>query len=498
MSTVEPEPALEDTSGTFAGTDTALAMRDLIAEIVGLEISRLRPEYSYATVVRIDRRRSMCRVAFPGDLGEADVRLGGVVPAMNGQIVRIDGLPNDRSIVDVMGPAADAFPGDVRFRTSSILAPGTLWCDGKDYLMATYPDLAWYRGFLDTYAEQVLAVPNRSAYYKLNETSGTNCADSSGSGLNCTYTGSPTLGQTGAITDETGTSVLFASGKYASRASGSSPWGTTTVLSRFVGGWVYITGSMTGIFFYTNGVGLGIGNTTAENSGTHLVATYDGVRWMNTNVNMSVGWHFVGISVASGLHQIMMDGAIVYQDTGTNPTSTSTATYIGCGNTALRPFAGRVDEVVFVNRAVDEAEFKRLYFRGKHRFFVADLRGRAPVGLDNLGGTAAGRLTSSQVLDAGVGEEKHILLSAESGVAAHGHGVNDGGHEHSTPGNGYVYGSGSPTIQVQGGGTYGFKLDTLIATNYTGVTIQNAAAANAAQGHNTMQPSLLGGWAVKT
>lgn len=40
-----------------------------------------------------------------------------------------------------------------------------------------------------TYAQKVLAIPNLLAYWKLDETSGTNAADSSGNGYNGTYSG---------------------------------------------------------------------------------------------------------------------------------------------------------------------------------------------------------------------------------------------------------------------------------------------------------------------
>lgn len=47
------------------------------------------------------------------------------------------------------------------------------------------------------------------AYWRLGESSGTNAADSSGNGLNGTYTGGVTLGQPGALVDDANTAVAF-------------------------------------------------------------------------------------------------------------------------------------------------------------------------------------------------------------------------------------------------------------------------------------------------
>jgi microcystin-dependent protein len=77
--------------------------------------------------------------------------------------------------------------------------------------------------------------------------------------------------------------------------------------------------------------------------------------------------------------------------------------------------------------------------RDNRRFFrLPDLRGRIPVGLDNMGGSSAGVLINAGEMKGGLngntlgacgGESTHKLVSTE--VPSHTHDVKDGGHLHS-------------------------------------------------------------------
>ena len=58
---------------------------------------------------------------------------------------------------------------------------------------------------------------------------------------------------------------------------------------------------------------------------------------------------------------------------------------------------------------------------GSTTFNVPDLRGRTVAGLDNMGGTDAGRLSTANTLGTTTGTETVTLTSAESGVPAHSH-----------------------------------------------------------------------------
>jgi len=58
---------------------------------------------------------------------------------------------------------------------------------------------------------------------------------------------------------------------------------------------------------------------------------------------------------------------------------------------------------------------------GSTTFNLPDLRGRTVAGLDNMGGTDAGRLSTANTLGTTTGAETVTLTSAQSGVPAHSH-----------------------------------------------------------------------------
>lgn len=121
---------------------------------------------------------------------------------------------------------------------------------------------------------------------------------------------------------------------------------------------------------------------------------------------------------------------------------------------------------------------------GTTTFNIPDCRGRASAGKDDMGGTAAGRLTSptlaGSTLGATGGAQTHQLTIAQ--LAAHNHGVNDSGHSHSY--NGIVGGFGS--IQ-SGAGAYSPAGDTT-GSSGTGISIQSNGSNEA---HNNVQPTIV-------
>lgn len=147
-------------------------------------------------------------------------------------------------------------------------------------------------------------------------------------------------------------------------------------------------------------------------------------------------------------------------------------------------------------------------------FNVPDLRGRSPVGLDNMGGSDAGVLSVANTLGAVGGEEKHTLTIAE--LAAHAHFVdppstavtiNDPQHSHAG------VGGGGKEFQMQRSGgaqAYGTAAGSLVLYSTpntdvasTGITatvdiVQFTSANNGTDvAHNNMQPYVLCNWIVK-
>lgn len=99
--------------------------------------------------------------------------------------------------------------------------------------------------------------------------------------------------------------------------------------------WVYVpSATEAGCFLkrgsQSNGYGIGIGNTTFENTGNKLIVLYELKRWIVTTESLGVGWHHVALVVgADGYPNIFLDGASVYTDTTGTPDAPGDAFFIG-------------------------------------------------------------------------------------------------------------------------------------------------------------------------
>lgn len=128
---------------------------------------------------------------------------------------------------------------------------------------------------------------------------------------------------------------------------------------------------------------------------------------------------------------------------------------------------------------------------GSTTFNIPDLRGRVVAGKDDMGGSAASRLTASYFggtatsLGAVGGSESHTLTTAQ--LASHSHSVTDPGHTHSE-GDATTQTAAAQSVTTTGSNLwYGSPTSTASAT--TGITIQNAGSGNA---HNNTQPTIIG------
>jgi microcystin-dependent protein len=119
------------------------------------------------------------------------------------------------------------------------------------------------------------------------------------------------------------------------------------------------------------------------------------------------------------------------------------------------------------------------------------------VGLDNMGGSAAGRIVGSgtytgsisapTTLGATGGEEAHVQTLAE--LVAHGHTITDPGHAHTVPLGGAT---GGGSLGANNYNTTNPLTNTGTAT--TGITINNQGGG---VGHNTIQPSMMLNYILK-
>jgi len=107
---------------------------------------------------------------------------------------------------------------------------------------------------------------------------------------------------------------------------------------------------------------------------------------------------------------------------------------------------------------------------------VPDMRGRTPVGLDNMGGSSADVITDSEAdtLGGEYGEEEHLLTHEESGVPAHNH------PQHP-----------STIIELAGNRKGGTAFGTL------GGTTQDNTPEDASESHNNVQPSKFVNYMIK-
>lgn len=130
---------------------------------------------------------------------------------------------------------------------------------------------------------------------------------------------------------------------------------------------------------------------------------------------------------------------------------------------------------------------------GSTTFNIPDIRGRSVFGLDNMGGSTAGRITAASgitgtTLGAFGGEETHTLTTNELAAHAHANSLADPGHDHAQNPN-TLYGTAGSTIGTGSNNvTQGSGPRT--GSSFTGISITNANAGGGLA-HNNMPPAII-------
>lgn len=133
---------------------------------------------------------------------------------------------------------------------------------------------------------------------------------------------------------------------------------------------------------------------------------------------------------------------------------------------------------------------------------LPDCRGRVLAGMDDMGNSAASRLTVTYfgqfatTLGAASGAESHTLITAEIPSHTHSNTLTDPGHQHQLPASnaGTSFAGGGSNLTNPNGSLVNNSPTTLSAT--TGISINNAAAGGGGA-HAIVQPTMVITWYIK-
>ena len=183
----------------------------------------------------------------------------------------------------------------------------------------------------------------------------------------------------------------------------------------------------------------------------------------------------------------------------------SSAGFIG----QMAPFAGLASAIPSqwyqcYGQAVSRATYSAAYAvlgtiwgsgDGSTTFNLPDLRGRTPFGLDNMGGSAANRITSgvSGIAGATLGasggsqNSQADMLTATSTVT-------DTGHSHATSSTGT--GTMDGTNFLQGGTTWDLIRSIATTSAETGITVSTSVTSSLTGTSQNMPPAVIGLWII--
>ena len=154
------------------------------------------------------------------------------------------------------------------------------------------------------------------------------------------------------------------------------PLVTSVTTNVTLSAWVYLSSnSLKGTFIHNgtpggkDGYSIGVGSITYDDNGNNFIGLLDAVGWMNFNIPIGTGWHFVVMTRDTSTWRASVD-KVVSTTTYTNSPSTPTSgTYIArdCDNYP-RLFKGLIGEVRIYSRVLTLQEILDHYIIGKEMF----------------------------------------------------------------------------------------------------------------------------------
>jgi len=142
-------------------------------------------------------------------------------------------------------------------------------------------------------------------------------------------------------------------------------------------------------------------------------------------------------------------------------------------------------------------------------FLLPDMRGRTPMGLDNINGTDAGILTIPNAIGAKSGEEKHLLITSEMPSHLHDNGTlansTDSTHTHTAGkydalgiGNNGVAAGGDYQALIASGASATTRVLTNAGTSHGHTISGNTGLTGGDDYHNILPPFMLVNYIIKT
>jgi len=330
---------------------------------------------------------------------------------------------------------------------------------------------------------------------------------------------------TAALTGNASTATSATSATTATTATSATTATTATNLAGGAGGSVPYQSSANTTAMLPNGT---LGQVLTSNGGTSAPSFQTASGGNLTGDVTSVGVATT-ISASVVTSNMIVDGTIVVADLAAAVQAflTPTATIV-----SYAASSAPTGWLLCSGQAVSRTTYATLFSTisttygvgdGSTTFNVPDLRGRAAVGLDNMGGTDATRLDLANTLGTGAGAQYHTLTTAQ--LASHTHtgpshthtfttGTVSSNHDHAyndsffAEGTVANFGLGGSPVGVDYDNSYlGFEVGRTtggISANHThsGTTNGEGTGATGSAGgdtaHNNMQPSLLLNYIIKT